>query len=155
MLSALVDPASIGVAIDDGQIVLAKAPDDLVQSGIGVGTVVAAIDEQPAGAFLAAAFQNGEEILSRKPRIWSFIVGERTVHVALALKYDAEAPDERDAGVPHNLDRFNPWRADPRPVFQNLAEIPISDRSYHERPPRKVRVEYVGSWGQNMGPDVG
>jgi hypothetical protein len=87
MLSArLHSGAAIGLSIDDaGRIILATAPADLEQSGIVVGTVVAAIDEQPAHAFLAAAFQKGEEILSRNPRVWSFIVGEQTVRVALAL----------------------------------------------------------------------
>jgi hypothetical protein len=88
MLSALLDSgAEIGLSIDDaGRIILATAPDDLAQSGIVAGTVVAAIDEQPAGNFVAAAFQKGEEILSRNPRVWSFIVGERTVRVALAVE---------------------------------------------------------------------
>ena len=152
MLSALLDSgAEIGLSIDDaGRIILATAPHDLARSGIVAGIVIASIDEQPAGAFLAAAFQNGEEILSRKSRIWSFIVGDRTVHVALALKDDAEAPAS-DAGIRHDArsadfdSRFSesvaPWRLDPRPVFQNLAEVPISNRSYHERPPRKMRVE--------------
>jgi hypothetical protein len=93
MLSArLHSGAAIGLSIDDaGRIILATAPADLEQSGIVVGTVVAAIDEQPAHAFLAAAFQKGEEILSCRPRVWSFIVGEQTVRVALAL-IESQAP---------------------------------------------------------------
>ena len=255
MLSALVDPVSIGLSIDDaGRIVLATAPDDLAQSGIVAGTIITFIDEQPAAAFLAAAFQKGGEILSRKPRVWSFIVGDQTVRVALALIESQAPPGEvirvrltcegyADGGVaididtgartvvlgevPANLAQIDvavgavcvaiddqppfevlesdvgvpagvalPWdftagvrsarlmlifrneNGEYAPVGASVSDaanrrsansfhkggiierpgfvtgIPFSDHSYHERPPRKVSVEYVGSWGQNMGPDV-
>ena len=83
-----------------------------------------------------------------------------------ALQFGASGePDApaSDAGIPHNTteapsadfdDRFEPWR-DPRPVFAYLPEYPVGDRHHQrERPPRKVSVEYIGSWGQNMGPTI-
>src|ERR1700730_11349633 len=34
------------------------------------------------------------------------------------------------------------------PVCLNLPEIPITDRQYHERPPRKMAVNWRGWWAE-------
>jgi hypothetical protein len=109
LIFAEVSINSIAVDIDDNAraMVLAKAPPDLVQIGISVGTVVIMIDGTPAYDVVAAAVEKGERVLSREPRAWDFAVGERIVRIALVLKappgavVDAEPdPEPIDSGDP-------------------------------------------------------
>ena len=227
------------------RVTLSKPLSDLEQFGIGAGTLITMINGQPAMNYIAAAIERGEDIVTCEPRAWEFLLGERTVQVALFAKaWPAEvirvrlADSETTAAIVVDIDKgarsvvvgevlgnlnvpvgavcvaindtapyeflegglpndkilrwefsvgektvplalvFTDENGEYAPVGASVSDaanrqsadsfhkggiierpgfvtgIPFSDHSYHERPPRKVSVEYVGSWGQNMGPDV-
>jgi hypothetical protein len=141
---------SIVIDIDKGArtVVVGGVSADL---GVAVGAVCTAINDKSPYAFLKGGLPNGE-VLS-----WDFAVGERTVRLGLVFTEPAseaaEAPasegeasfldfrcedwDSPDFSFPRPAPA--PWH---KPMFANLPEIPITDRQYHERPPRKMAVHW-------------
>jgi hypothetical protein len=126
---------------------------------VPVGAVCTCIDDTPPYAFLEGGLPSGQVLP------WDFVVGEKTVRLALIFTDEseqapareaAEAPasegeasflnfrcedwDSPDFSYPRPVPE--PWH---KPVFANLPEIPITDRQYHERPPRKMAVEWAPS----------
>jgi hypothetical protein len=229
------------------RVTLSKPLSDLEQFGIGTGTLITMINGQPAMDYIAAAIERGEDIVTCEPRAWEFLLGERTVQIALfakarpaevirvrltdsettaaivvdidkatrsvvagevlgnltvpvgavctaingnapykflegglpsgdvllwdfavgertvrlALIFESvEATEQAAAEAPANAGEASsvdfeseawdgggfaprpapaPWH---KPIFANLPEIPITDRQYHERPPRKMAVDW-------------
>ena len=131
-------------------VVLGEVSANLAAAGVVVGAVCSAINGMAPYEFLKGGLPN-DKILQ-----WDFAVGEKTDRLGLIFTETSEnaSPGARvsDAVNCQPANSFYKGGIIEGPGF--VTGIPFSDHSYHERPSRKVAVEYVGSWGQNMGPDV-
>lgn len=120
------------------QIVVAAAPFVLEQVGIREGTIVEAIEGRSAYVFMTEV----RNPLGRTPQFWDFVGGTEIIRLGLI-----KAASDTGAISHNTTTKDKPrFRADPRPVFENLPEYAVSDRRHHIRPPRKAPTEWLGSW---------